>query len=305
VGTLSRVETARLLVIDDNVPAKTDEDTVDITVTFPNAAPVANANGPYVTDLGLGTTLDGSGSSDPDAGTGDSIVSYAWDLDNDGVFDDATGVNVPLTAAQLAGFGMDAAGTYPIALKVEDEYGATGTDSTTVTLEVPSVVSASYDVLNTTLTVEFDKPVVASLTCYDGIGAEFNDSGNWDTQLSNAMGLYAQQVAPNIVSIDINQAIAVVKSLAVAFLGDHMKVDLLLAYGAFTGIHGGKTLEHNSVLEMIPGVGDVSGDGGVSSLDAVCILRSTVYGPESEIPIYYPALEVDALVKSLAIAAIS
>jgi PKD repeat protein len=299
VGTLSRVETARLVVIDDNDPAKTDEDTVDITVTFPNAAPIANANGPYVTDLGLGITVDGSGSSDPDAGDGDSIVSYAWDIDGDGTFGDVTGISVALSASELAGFGLDAAGTYTICLKVEDRYGATGTDDATVTLEVPTAVSASYNLLTTTLTIEFDKDVVASQTCYDGIGGEFNDSGNWDTQLANAMGLYAEQVEPKVVSIDINQAIAVVKSLAVAYLGDHMKVDLLLAAGAFTGIHGGKTLDQDLILDMVPGCGDVTGNGAVSSFDAVCILRSTVYGVESEIPIYGPSLNVDALVKSL------
>jgi hypothetical protein len=299
VGTLSRVETARLVVIDDNNPPKTDEDTVDITVTFPNAAPIANANGAYVTDLGLGITVNGSGSSDPDAGTGDSIVSYEWDIDGDGTFGDVTGVSVTLSAAELAGFGLDAAGNYTICLKVTDRYGATGTDDATVTLEVPTAVSASYNLLTTTLTIEFDKDVVASQTCYDGIGGEFNDSGNWDTKLANAMGLYAQQVEPKIVSIDINQAIAVVKSLAVAYLGDHMKVDLLLAAGAFAGIHGGKTLDQDIALNMVPGCGDVTGNGAVSSLDAVCILRSTVYGVENEIPIYGSSLNVDALLKSL------
>ena len=49
---------------------------------------LADAGGPYVFNEGDIVTLDGSGSSHPDG----EIVLYEWDLDDDGQFDDATGV---------------------------------------------------------------------------------------------------------------------------------------------------------------------------------------------------------------------
>ena len=70
----------------------------------------------------LVVTFDGSGSSDPD--TGDSI-SYAWDLDGDGEFDDAS-------TAQAA-YAYPLAGTYNAGLRVTDSHGATATDFVGIT----------------------------------------------------------------------------------------------------------------------------------------------------------------------------
>ncbi len=136
-GILSRTETAALRVTDNNSPPKTATDTVEITVTFANNPPVAKAGGPYTIELGQGVTLNGSASSDPDAATADSIVSYEWDVDNDGLFGDVIGVNPTLTAAELAALGINAAGPFPIALQVKDTFGATGTNGTTLTVNLP------------------------------------------------------------------------------------------------------------------------------------------------------------------------
>ncbi len=64
--------------------------TLTVTGGTVNEPPVADADGPYVGDVGEPVSLDGSGSFDPDLAP-DQIVSYAWDLDNDGQFDDAAG----------------------------------------------------------------------------------------------------------------------------------------------------------------------------------------------------------------------
>jgi glucose/arabinose dehydrogenase/PKD repeat protein len=70
----------------------------------------------------LTVSFSGSGSSDPDPGT---TLTYAWDLDDDGAFDDATGPTASWTYQQP--------GTYTPALRVTDNQGASGTDDVTIT----------------------------------------------------------------------------------------------------------------------------------------------------------------------------
>ncbi len=91
-----------------------------------NQSPVAEANGPYTIPEGGSVTLDGTGSSDPDPG---DTLTYAWDLDNDGVFE---------TAGATADFaGLDGPASHPVALQVCDPQAACDTD--TATVEVTNV----------------------------------------------------------------------------------------------------------------------------------------------------------------------
>ena len=64
------------------------EENVTVSVTDVNEPPVADAGGPYSISEGQSLTLDGSGSMDPES----DPLSYVWDLDNDGQFDDASGM---------------------------------------------------------------------------------------------------------------------------------------------------------------------------------------------------------------------
>jgi PKD repeat protein len=96
-------------------------------VEIGNHDPVAHVNGPYETWICHTITLDGSGSYDPDEPVGDRIVSYEWDLDNDGEYDDAFVVNPE--------FHKDTEGVYTVRLKVTDTFGATDTDWTTVVVK--------------------------------------------------------------------------------------------------------------------------------------------------------------------------
>ncbi|MEW5801302.1 MAG: PKD domain-containing protein [bacterium] len=92
------------------------------TVTvYANQPPVAEAGGPYTVDEGSAIILDGSGSFEPN---GDAM-SYAWDLDNDGAFDDSTDVKPTHT-------WMDN-GIYTVGLKVSDSL-LDDTDTATVTV---------------------------------------------------------------------------------------------------------------------------------------------------------------------------
>ena len=85
-----------------------------------NDKPIADANGPYNVNEGSWIFLDGSSSYDPDG----TITLYEWDLDNDGQYDDASGVT------HNAKFEND--GTFTIGLKVTDNEGEVGFNVSTV-----------------------------------------------------------------------------------------------------------------------------------------------------------------------------
>jgi len=99
----------------------------------PNEPPVADAGGPYLIDMGDDLYLDGTGSSDPDTAHGDSIVSYEWDLNDDGEYNDATGET---TVVIFNDYGV-----YTVGLKVTDSLGECDTDTAIVeVLAVPEVM---------------------------------------------------------------------------------------------------------------------------------------------------------------------
>ncbi len=78
--------------------------------------PPADAGGPYNTDEGTDVTLSAN------AGAG---LTYAWDFDNDGEFDDATGRTPSFTLV-----GQD--GAFPVCVKVTNGDGAYATACSTV-----------------------------------------------------------------------------------------------------------------------------------------------------------------------------
>jgi PKD repeat protein len=141
-----------LQVTDDDGGVGTDS----LVVTVVNRAPVAEAGGPYTVAEGSTVMVDGSASTDPD---GDPL-SYAWDLDNDGQFDDA------LTATAAASFGDD--GSYPVTLRVSDG-ASSSTDGAmvTVTNVAPSVDAGPDQSADTGETVSFS--------------GSFTDPGTLDT----------------------------------------------------------------------------------------------------------------------------
>ena len=87
-----------------------------------NGPPVAMAEAsPTFGALPLTVMFDGSGSTDPDAG---DTLSYAWDLDGDGQFDDAFTADATRTYTQ--------AGTVTVRLRVTDDDGASSTATISV-----------------------------------------------------------------------------------------------------------------------------------------------------------------------------
>lgn len=115
--------TATVCVTDDD--GDTDCTEVDVAVApvvVPpdNAAPVADAGGPYATVEGTDLVLDATGSTDAD---GDDLT-FAWDLDGDGEHDDATGSTVTFPAVDDA--------ELEVSVLVTDPSGASDVDTAAV-----------------------------------------------------------------------------------------------------------------------------------------------------------------------------
>ena len=88
----------------------------------PNQAPSAAISSSLTRPEGIPMPFSAEGSSDPD---GDAIT-YAWDLDDDGAYDDGTEFN--------AVGSFEDNGSYTVRLRVTDAKGASSTTSRTVTI---------------------------------------------------------------------------------------------------------------------------------------------------------------------------
>jgi glucose/arabinose dehydrogenase len=94
-----------------------------IHYTAGNQAPRAVVNANRTSgNLPLSVSFDGGQSSDPDPG---DTLSYAWDLDGDGEYDDAT--------TATADYVYNQAGSYQVGLKVTDNHGVSATDTVAIT----------------------------------------------------------------------------------------------------------------------------------------------------------------------------
>jgi glucose/arabinose dehydrogenase/PKD repeat protein len=86
----------------------------------PTAVAVAT---PTTGSAPLTVDFDGTGSTDPDPG---DTLSYAWDLDGDGAYDDST--------ASQPTYTYTTQGSFNASLRVTDSHGASDTDSVTITV---------------------------------------------------------------------------------------------------------------------------------------------------------------------------
>ena len=100
----------------------TDGKVIRIGYASGNQTPVAVAKAtPTSGALPLTVQFNASGSSDPDPG---DTLTYSWDLDGDGAYDDST--------QQQPSFTYTQAGVYQVGLKVTDPQGASATDTVAI-----------------------------------------------------------------------------------------------------------------------------------------------------------------------------
>ncbi len=131
------------------------ETTIEVTVNIGNRAPTANAGGfrdqngvvqgPYAIAVGESLQLDAAGSSDPNSDCGDAIVTYRWDVGDDGRYDvQGDGPRPPvLSWNDLNQLGIDGPGQYDIELQVTDRFGLTQTAVQTLVVAVGPAARAS------------------------------------------------------------------------------------------------------------------------------------------------------------------
>ncbi len=135
-----------------------DHDPVLVGLEMQNAAPSASAGGPYSVAEGQTVTLTAAG-SDPEGGA----VTFAWDLDNDGIFE---------TAGQSTVFnGVDGTFDFPVSVQVTDEFG--------LSTVAPAVVTVNNVVPVLGALVGPSTPMAAKKNV--SVSAQFTDAGVLDT----------------------------------------------------------------------------------------------------------------------------
>jgi len=86
-----------------------------------NSAPTANAGGPYLGSIEEAVVFTGSGTD-----TDGVITGYRWDYTSDGTWD------TDWSTSSTASYTYDTEGDYTVTLQVKDDFGATGSNSTSV-----------------------------------------------------------------------------------------------------------------------------------------------------------------------------
>jgi RHS repeat-associated protein len=114
--------------------------TVTIYDNDTNTPPTAEAGGPYSVDEGGSIQLNGTNSYDPDQAG--STLTYAWDLDGDGIYGEASTARGDERGAQptFSAAGLSGPSSVTVSLRVTDDWGAYDTDTATIAIRDPGVI---------------------------------------------------------------------------------------------------------------------------------------------------------------------
>ncbi len=143
--------TVTLRVTDDGSPAATDDDTSTVEVNTGNVPPVASTNGPWAALPNMVVTFDGTSSSDSNACPiadglpclDDSIVSYEWDIDGDGLYNEANGDDgVPVVPSDysIVEKSFSDPDSFPVTLRVTDSFGESDTSAPQLSIVSVAIV---------------------------------------------------------------------------------------------------------------------------------------------------------------------
>lgn len=185
--------TVTLTVTDDKGGSASTSQQVTVTDPPPNVAPVA-AFTASTSDLAV--SVDGSGSSDPDG----TIAAYAWTFGDGGTATGATATH-----------DYDAAGTYPVTLRVTDDDGATHERTAEVTVtDPPVVVDLARDLFDRTVANGWGAATTGGTWTPTTSASGFSVAGGTATQRMNAAGATTTAYLNGVSSTDTEVAVKVV-----------------------------------------------------------------------------------------------
>ncbi len=176
--------TVTLRVTDNTAPTPLRAtNTTVVNVTSGNVPPVALTNGPWTALPNTPIVFDASASNDANACTvagnpsclGDSIVTYEWDLDGDGIYNGA-GDGTPLTAdRKQVQQSYPNPISLPAKLRVTDSYGlsSVSTDALNV-VSVALVYGQQYETCYRVTINRFEEKL--------GLRVKFKNQGNGEAE---------------------------------------------------------------------------------------------------------------------------
>jgi len=154
--------------------------------------PKAITGGPYTGSVGQAVSLTGSA-----ADGGSDASSYAWDLDNDGAYDDASAASTTYT--------WTSTGSKTIGLKVVDAQGGVGTASTTVTISAGTAsfevtgLAPTYDGTAKAVTVVPTPSSITYTVTYDGSLTAPTNAGTYAVVVTSTDANYSGSTTKNLV----------------------------------------------------------------------------------------------------------